>query len=322
MNNNGFTLIELLVTITILGLIVGIAIPSYNGISSAIRNNQRNNIIEKIEIAASKYAFDTGETIIFVEKLITEGYYDGDTEEGIIKDPLGNGNLNCYIVEMEKVSNYYNATFKDDKNYENNGTCDLSKLNENSEKLSILVNGNEYINDEWLKGNVSLKAYSKNTLVIDCANNRCVWTSSSGAEIRDTDIIELNNVNGILDTKYTFQYTIFDDDSSSIERYTTSISLKVDNSAPVIYVDEIIVSNRFIYTKTKDIKISASDGKGSGINGYFIGKDITNCNSTSIINSYQSSNSFSINENGKYLICVKDNVGNITTSSININYIS
>lgn len=322
MNNKGFTLIELLVTIAILGLIMSIAIPSYTGISKAIRERQRNNIIKKIEIAASKYAYDTEETIIFVDKLVTEGYLDSDGDDGTIEDPINNKRLNCYIVEMKKVSDYYNAYFKDGKNYDNNGTCDLSKLSENSETVSILVNGSEYTNNTWIKGDVTLKAYSKNTLVIDCTNNRCVWTSNSGAEVTNTDNISINNISNILDTKYTFQYTVFDNNSNNIKRYTTSVNLKIDNSAPVIYTDEIKISNRFIYTANKSITIEASDGKGSGISGYLIGKNITNCNSTNITNDYQTSNYFTVNENGTYTICVKDNVGNISTSSININYIS
>lgn len=321
MNNKGFTLIELLVTIVILGLVVGIAVPSYTGISKAIKNNHRNNIIEKIENAASQYAYDTEETIIFVDKLVTEGYYESDDEEGNIEDPVNNGRLNCYIVEMEKVSDYYRAKFIDGKNYESNGSCDLSKLSENSEMVSILVNGSEYTDsDSWFKGNVTLKAYSKNTLVIDCTNNRCVWTSSSGVNTTGTDTLELNNVNSILDTKYTFQYTIYDDNSSNIKRYTSSVNLKIDNVAPSIYTDQIVVTNKFIYTSNKSVKIVASDGKGSGISGYYLGKDIPNCNSTNI--SYQTSNYFTVSSNGTYIICVKDKVGNVSSSSVTINYIS
>ena len=112
MNNKGFTLIELLLTIAILSLMLAIAIPSYTGISNAIRENQRESIIKKIEVAASRYAFDTGETIIFVDKLVTEGYYESDDEEGTIKDPVNNERMNCYIIEMEKESDYYRANLQ------------------------------------------------------------------------------------------------------------------------------------------------------------------------------------------------------------------
>lgn len=320
MNSKGFTLIELLLSIAILGLLGSVAIASYNGITKAIKSNQRENVIKKIEIAASKYAFDTGETIIFVDKLITEGYIDSDEEDNTINDPVNNERMNCYIVEMEKVSDYYNARFIDGKNYDENGVCDTSKLNEYSENVSILVNSNTYDNS-WLTGNVTLTAHTGNTsLVIDCTNNRCVWTSSSGASQSGTSTLTLNNVSNTLNTKYTFQYTVYDNNSSDVKRYTASVNLKIDNESPVIYSDEIKVTNRFVYTNTKTITIVASDGKGSGIEGYYIGKDISTCNSTNI--TYQTSKYFTVSSNGTYTICVKDKVGNISSSSVKINYIS
>jgi len=322
MNNKGFTLLELLLTIVILALIIGIAVPCYLGVSSMIRNSQRKNIVEKIEVAASKYAFDTGETIIFVDKLVTEGYIESDEEDGTINDPVNNARMNCYIVEMEKVSDYYNAKFIDGKNYDNNGNCDLSKLQESNEKVVIQVlNDGNIVSDTttWLKGNVVLKAHSDNTLVIDCTNNKCAWTSSSGASSNGKDEIEITPISGLLETRYTFQYTIYNVESDAINRYKSSINLKIDNDAPVIYNEQITVSNRYINTSSKVVKLVASDGKGSGIVGYYLGKDIATCNSTSIV--YQTSDSFTVTENGSYLICVKDNVGNVTASNININYI-
>lgn len=320
MNSKGFTLIELLLSIAILGLLGSVAIASYNGITKAIKSNQRENVIKKIEIAASKYAFDTGETIIFVDKLVTEGYIDSDEEDGTINDPVNNERMNCYIVEMEKVNDYYNAKFIDGKDYDENGVCDTSKLNEYSEDVSIFVNGNTYDNS-WLTGNITLTAHTGNTsLVIDCTNNRCVWTSSSGASQSGTPTLTLSNISNTLNTKYTFQYTVYDNNSSDVKRYTASVNLKIDNEAPVIYSDEIKVTNRFVYTNAKTITIVASDGKGSGIEGYYIGKDISTCNSTNI--TYQTSKYFTVSSNGTYTICVKDKVGNISSSSVKINYIS
>ena len=50
--------------------------------------------------------------------------------------------------------------------------------------------------------------------------------------------------------------------------------------------------------------------------------DGTTCNSTSIASSYQTSNTFTVTQNGNYLICVKDKVGNVSTSSLSISNIS
>lgn len=322
MNNKGFTLVELLLSIVVLALIMVIAVPSVNNVSEAVRKNQRDNNIKQIEIAASKYAFDTGETIIFVDKLVTEGYIESD-EDGNIIDNLNNSRLNCYVVEMDKVSDYYNATFIDGKNYDNNGECDLSKLQEENAGVSIEVlnNGTTVSDTEaWVKGTISLRAYS-DSVSVDCETNKCVWASSSGASSTGSDTITLNSVSGILDTKYTFQMTVYDNESSEIKRYKASVSLKIDNEAPSIYENEITTTDKFIYTSTKKVKISASDGKGSGIAGYYLGLSTgQTCYSNDL--TFQGSNTFTISSNGEYLICVKDNTGNIRSySGLKISYI-
>lgn len=326
MNNKGFTLIELLLTIAILGLIITIAVPAYNTVSKGIRESQRKNIVKEIEIAASKYAYDTGETIIFADKLVTEGYIESDDEDGNIIDPVNHQRMNCYIVEMSKSSDYYNAKFIDGKNYDDDGICDLNKLQENSENVNIQVlNESNFVSDtsNWITGNISLRAFS-NTLIIDCINNKCVWSSSSGASFTGVDEINLNNISGLLETKYTFQYTVYDTDNSEVKRYKSSVDLKIDNESPTIYQNEITVSDKFIFSDYKNIVISASDGKGSGIEGYYLGLYINQlCNSSSISDQFSSSNKFKITENGTYLICVKDKVGNISSyGELKINYIN
>lgn len=326
MNSKGFTLIELLMSIVVLALILAIAIPSVNSISRSVRENQRNNLIKRIEIAAEKYAFDTGKTIIFVDELVTEGYIESDEEDGSIVDPVNNARMNCYIVEMNKNSEYYKAKFNDAKDYDNNGVCDLNKLQQDSTELQIVVsNSNGTINDtsSWIKSDASnpitLKVLS-DVIDIDCESNKCVWTSSSGASKIGEDSITLNNISGILNTKYNFQITIYDEDTENIKRYTASIDLKVDNESPVIYDKEIVVTNKFVYTTTKDVQIVASDGKGSGILGYYLNiQNNGSCNNSSI--TYQKGNKFVINQNGTYLICVKDNSGNISSNTLKISYI-
>lgn len=319
MNKRGFTLIELLATIVILAIIIGIAVPSISSVSKAIKERQRENLIERIEIAASKYAFDTKETIIFVDKLVTEGYLESDDEEGNIADPLTTERMNCYIVEMRKKSDYYVATFKEDKNYDTGESCDINKLTEDnaSINISVAVDGNTITEtNSWIKGNIITLNATSDDINIDCASNKCVWTSNKGTnEVGKTELTINNNT--LLESKYTFQLTSY----STSTQYQKSINLKVDNEAPIIYENEINVTNKFIYTDTKKVTISASDGKGSGIQGYYLAKDTgQTCFSTE--NTFQDNNTFTIDSNGTYLICVKDNVGNVSSySGLTINYI-
>jgi len=326
MNSKGFTLIELLISIAVLSLILAIAIPSVNNISQAVRENQRKNLIKRIEVAASKYAFDTKKTIIFVDELITEGYIESDQEDGSIVDPVNNERMNCYVVEMEKNSEYYNAKFIDGKNYDYNGVCDINKLQNDSAEVRIEVfNLSETFNNtsDWLKGDgtnpIRLKALS-DVIDIDCDLYKCVWTSSSGANITGEDTIILDNISSILNTKYTFQITIYDETTNEIKRYTASTNLKIDNESPTIYEKEIKVSDKFVYTETKNVEIVASDGRGAGIFGYYLaGFQDQNCNSNNL--NYQSSNKFVVDGSySVYLICVKDNVGNVSSSTLKISY--
>ena len=92
-----------------------------------------------------------------------------------------------------------------------------------------------------------------------------------------------------------------------VKKYNTSISLKIDNEKPKI--NQISINK-----ETKKIVVEANDGLGSGISGYY--KTILggNCASNSIV--YNSSNELDVEENGSYLICVKDEVGNIEFENI------
>ena len=121
-NKKGFTFVELLVVIVILAVVVLIAVPLVTGVNNSVKNNQRKNTINRIEIAASKYAFDTEETEVFVKDLINKGYLDGDNNSGEILDPVDNTVMNCYKVKMSRTGDYYEATFID-KNEMVDGTC-------------------------------------------------------------------------------------------------------------------------------------------------------------------------------------------------------
>lgn len=317
LNSRGFTLIELLAVIVVIGIIATLAVPSYNTVSLAIKESHRDNIIKEIETKAALYAKDTGKTIIFVDELITEGYIDLTDDGDDIKDPLNDGRMNCYLVEMEKVNDYYKATFIDN-NYDSDTGCDLTKLNEAKEDLQIEVQSGEKIGD-FYKGSVTLKALSS-TLNIDCVSSRCVWTSSSGANYQGLDTININNISGVLKSTYTFQLTKINNETKDILRYTDSINLNIDNESPIIYKDEIYVTDKFINTSSKKVTIEASDGYGSGIAGYSLVLGDVNCNNINI--EYQQENKFTVTSNGTYTVCVKDKVENTSKTNLVINYIS
>lgn len=314
MDNKGFTLIELLSSIVILAIILALAIPSISSVSNAIKTSQRKNLIEKIEIASSKYAFDTNETTIFVDTLVKEGYIESDNDEGDIIDPLTNKRINCYIVTMQKKSDYYTAKVQEDKNYDEDGICNISKLEGINSSININVTGNKV--GEWYSGEISLQAVG-----VDCSNtnNKCTWTSNKGTNQSGSNLTI--NSTSLLEAKYTFLLRSIDSQNGEIKEDKKSVNLKIDNESPTIYENELHITDKYIWTDNKKITVVASDGKGSGIAGYYMGiYNSQTCNSNGL--SYQTSNVFdNINTNGTYLVCVKDKVGNTSGINININYI-
>lgn len=61
LKNNGFTLIELLVVITIMGILMGILLVSYQGARVSARDGKRKADLEQIRSALQMYHSDCGE---------------------------------------------------------------------------------------------------------------------------------------------------------------------------------------------------------------------------------------------------------------------
>ena len=89
---------------------------------------------------------------------------------------------------------------------------------------------------------------------------------------------------------------------------TATKGIKIDKEAPVI--NEIKYNTN--WSVNKKIDIMASDGIGSGIDGYAIVKE------NEICLNYNKNKEITINSNGKYKVCVKDKAGNKTERKIEI----
>jgi len=184
MSNRGYSLVELLVTITMLGLLIGIAIPSYNSISNYIRNNQRENKIKNIEIAGKKYAFDTGELTFFVDDLVKNGYIESDDKEDNVIDPVSNEAINCYVVKVTKNDNLYDAKFQDTKSYKNGEVCDATKI-ENKALSNECFIYNDELDDGYNNSNNPIKVKEdklKEVLNVDNISDisKMSWNCTNG----------------------------------------------------------------------------------------------------------------------------------------------
>lgn len=224
MNNKGFSLVELIGSLVILSLILLIAIPSITGISNIIKKNQRKNVISEIEINGARYAFETGETLFFVDDLVHYGYMDSDDEDDNIIDPISNESLNCYPVKAEKEGDYYRATFIEDNSY----NCDKNKLKDDNTNVKIVAKSGGKTIDEGVESKASTVTLiaTLNNASIDCNKYRCLWTSSRGTSIVGESQITIN-VENLIDARYNFQVTMNNSDGT-INNYKKSFHLVVN----------------------------------------------------------------------------------------------
>lgn len=83
-----------------MAVIIAIAVAGFNIISKSVKEKSYENKIKYIENMAANYGDATGDSAVFVDTLVKNGYLDADNENGDILDPRDNSLLNCYIVDI------------------------------------------------------------------------------------------------------------------------------------------------------------------------------------------------------------------------------
>ena len=139
MNKKGFTLVEILAVLVLIGLLLGIAIPGINKISSNMKNKSYNKKVNLIESAAILWGQDNKTRLqansdckidddknlscykIKVSELLSDNYLDSDNNSGDIINPIDNKSLTNSCVYVYKENNRVYAK------YVKNGDCTNSK---------------------------------------------------------------------------------------------------------------------------------------------------------------------------------------------------
>jgi type IV pilus assembly protein PilA len=310
-NKNGFTLTELLAIIVIICVLLAIAIPLYRKVHVQVLEQSYYNVKSAIEVAAEKYASETDITVTNVDTLVKTGYLPADDEKGNIYDPRDNSKtLNCYEVDIINNNNEYQATLMNNKINSDN-SCDISYIQIST---GLLCNGSACKNTWYGKGDMNLSLdsnYLQNNYSISITNGDIIsyqWSSTSGAKSNESTFTIKDNSN-VINSDYSVSIVVKKD--NDYKTYSIHHIIKIDNESPVVLQNESKVDNENWSTE-KTIKIIATDRVGSGLKGYYIQKKNTENSCPTDISLYTNENSKTINENGEYILCVIDNVNNIS----------
>lgn len=146
MNNKGFTLVEILAVLIILGIVMALSIPAYQGVFRETKRSNYNSKILEIEIAANKYGEKIKDEIkdstdscvdTSVSELITKGVLvSEDKIDNVIYSPIDETPMNskvrmCYCRKKFEVKSFYIEEFNENNTY--------------AEKEKIIFNKKMYI---------------------------------------------------------------------------------------------------------------------------------------------------------------------------------
>ena len=92
MRERVFSLLELIVVMTIIGLLVGIALPAYRDATQRAREATLKEDLTRMRTAIDEYHTDKGEYPPTLEDLVMSGYL-----RGLPKDPITNSDASWFI---------------------------------------------------------------------------------------------------------------------------------------------------------------------------------------------------------------------------------
>ena len=305
MNNKGFTLAELIGVLVILAILSLLSLGIFNNVYQSVLETDYNNLVIEIENKAEEYARDIGTTDVLyinVEFLIDNGYLQAEDGENIY-DPRDNTSLNCFVIHVVFTDGQYNATFGDNS-INSDGTCQETELV--TGEITLLCNGG-VCNDNWVNTDLTLTLAGKDNA--DILNSTVEWTSLLGdyvfQDVGEEKILEIKP-NTVLDTIYTVTIKM------GSKTYKIEKNIKIDKEGPAL-IDELL--NIDYFGDSQKLQINASDLSGSGISGIALTQN--DCESATY-----SKDAIEINASGKFNLCLKDDVGNITEEEIEINEVT
>ena len=324
MNKKGFTLVEVVIVVVILGIIIGIAVPSYIAVSNNIKEKNYNQKMDNIKSKALEYATDNNvESItIPVKALIEEGYLaeenpdNGDNEK--ITNPLG-GYLDCANIDIVRVDDSYEISFSDTSN------CNTDNIVNNSK---ITIDVYEYRNNTLGKklgsnGDVSWTNSDKVLLYADVSKlegigSDTTWNYGTLSKKKSGNIATSLTVDEAYANIYVVEALVFLNSEYTFSINTNSgvatqkVDVKIDREKPI--ANASVESN---WTNgNKKATLSGSDGSGSGIKSFYLAYSETTPSVDMFNRGYSNQDDDDYTtvylDAGKYYLYTLDNAGNIS----------
>ncbi len=121
----GFTLTEILAVIVLLGIVITLAVPAVNKITSQAKANELKDKINLIETSAVFYAqkeVNTYPTDVTIDTLIANDYLKADVANGVgncsnsngcMINPLNNSVLNNEVTLSKDLNGKITATYNE-----------------------------------------------------------------------------------------------------------------------------------------------------------------------------------------------------------------
>ena len=302
-NKKGFTLIELIAVLVVLSILITSSVAVFINIRNSVLEKEKSNLITYLETKAIEYANETNVTAVSVEDLIKIGLIKPDDETDIY-DPVTRESMNCYIIDLVWEDGEYKAKFG--SNVGKNGTT----CNEYTRRKNLVIcqvagnNCNDIKNEQWFKDDITIGLkFVNGKRIIKESGYEISWKSNTGiSSIEDTI---KTNVDLIANINYTAK-VIKDNEVSEASQI-----VNIDKEAPLINEIKYNIN----WSKSKEIEIIASDGLGSGVEGYVIVLENEKCSG------YNTNNKITIKSNGNYKVCIRDKAGNETEKVIKVSTI-
>ena len=158
MKKKGFTLVELLATMAIMVIIMGIITSSYILLKNNTNQKMFENKVDLALLAAEQWAQESNGEITNIGHLIEEGKLEADNESGDYINPIDKESMLCDVIQIKKENHQYTAEKTGEKN------CDYDDLISRNSIIMIKKykeDGTELREDEWYRGNVTLKVFLK-----------------------------------------------------------------------------------------------------------------------------------------------------------------